>query len=148
MFINYRDLAGIQQCHLGHSGGAGARADSQSLIPAGRGGVKPSHLCWKGQRVSQPCPHCPYWKQGWVFKRLWLSVAQDQQQQRWDVQNAQGTQKSLLPRLLPVPSHQRCLFLWGGWVQGMALDVWEVLKGPRSAEQHPLRDWGPLFNTL
>lgn len=27
MFINYRDLAGIQQCHLGHSGRAGARAD-------------------------------------------------------------------------------------------------------------------------
>lgn len=35
MFINDRDLAGIQQCHLGHSGGAGARADCTALQAEG-----------------------------------------------------------------------------------------------------------------
>lgn len=144
MFINYRDLTGIQQSHLGHSGGAGA--DSQPLIPTGRGGVKPSHLYLKWQRGPQPCPHCPYWKQGRVFKRLWLSEAER------GCPKCTGSIKKSLAKTAPcaLPSEMFAPLRSDSQAgaQGMALDVWELLEGPGSAEQPSLRDWGPLFNTL
>lgn len=46
MFINYRDLACIQHCRLGHSGGAGAGADSQPLMSCRKRGANPHIATW------------------------------------------------------------------------------------------------------
>lgn len=75
-------------------------------------GGKPSHCHLKWQRVPQPWP---YWKQEWSLKGCdcqWHKSSSSRDGMSKIRENKMSLAKSL-SLLLPVPSHPRCLFLWG-----------------------------------
>lgn len=106
MLINYRELSGIQQRHLGHSGGAGARGNSQPLM-----------LC--RQRGCEILTFLPKMIKG-ASTLLTLSLLETLTVSGKIAAAAEvgcpkctGSIEKSLAKATPCAFHLRCLFLWG-----------------------------------
>lgn len=142
MFINYRDSAGIHQCHFGPSGGAGAGADSQPLMSCRKRGWNPHIATWNDKGCLNLVPAGNRDESSKGCDCHWHKSSSSSRDGMSKMYRQHKISLAKSPSLLlPVPSHQRVLFFGSdsqAEAQGVALDVWVLLKGARSAEQHSL----------